>query len=821
MKKKNFLLLGIFVALLTFIGSMQAQQAKDYFNFDERGEAYFSFKVPDRAVLQELALIMSIDEFDPVTNEAIAYASEEEFEAFLRYGLKPTFLTPPSMQRAVEMFDYRSGEKYEWNAYPTYEAYISMMEEFQTKYPSLCTTSVIGKSVENRKLMICKLTSSANTGKKPRVLYTSTMHGDETTGYVVLLRLIDHLLSNYESDPRIKNILDKTEVWICPLTNPDGAYRTGNHTVQGATRYNANNVDLNRNFKDDEAGDHPDGKPWQPEATAFMDLEGNTSFVLGANIHGGTEVVNYPWDNKKERHADDEWYKLISRNYAAACQSISPGYMTSETNSGIINGSDWYVIRGSRQDNANYFHRLREITLEISNTKLVPASQLPKYWNLNKESLLALIEESLYGIHGTVTSAANGQPLKCQILIENHDKRNSDVYSDATTGYYVRPIKAGTYTVKYKAEGYPEATRTITIKDKETVIMDIALGNSVPLPVPDFTASPMTISVGESVQFQDQTTNNPTNWEWTFEGGQPAMSTEQNPLVSYSHPGQYDVTLKVWNASGSNTITKEKFITVNAVMPVAEFVGTPTEIEEGQTVSFQNQSTNATNYVWIFDGGTPATSEDENPTVLYSKAGQYDVTLKAISASGETVKTKEKYITVKKAPVPAPVADFEGTPRKVKKGETVTFKDLSTNNPTSWLWVFEGGSPATSTEQNPVVTYNETGKYDVQLTATNEGGSNVKKAEDYIEVILDDSVEDIVAQTGIVIRPQNGTKQILIEANAPIKAIVLYDINGRVVLKTTPNQLRSTVDLSILPEGIYTINIKTEKSARTEKIHIG
>ena len=175
MKKKNFLLLGIFVALLTFIGSMQAQQAKDYFNFDERGEAYFSFKVSDRAVLQELALIMSIDEFDPVTNEAIAYASEEEFEAFLRYGLKPTFLTPPSMQRAVEMFDYRSGEKYEWNAYPTYEAYISMMEEFQTKYPSLCTTSVIGKSVKDRKLMICTLTSSANTGKKPRVLFNTTM----------------------------------------------------------------------------------------------------------------------------------------------------------------------------------------------------------------------------------------------------------------------------------------------------------------------------------------------------------------------------------------------------------------------------------------------------------------------------------------------------------------------------------------------------------------------------------------------------------------------------------------------------------------------
>lgn len=821
MKKKNFLFLGIFIALLTSMSSLRAQNAKDYFNFEERGEAYFSFTVSDKAVLQDLADIMTIDEFDPATNEVIAYASEKEFQSFLRFGFKPTFLTPPSMQRAVEMFDYRSGAKYEWNSYPTYETYVSMMEEFQTKYPSLCTTSVIGKSVKDRKLLICKLTSSANTGKKPRVLYTSTMHGDETTGYVVLLRLIDYLLSNYESDPRIKNILDKTEVWISPLTNPDGAYRKGNHTVQGATRYNANNVDLNRNFKDDVLGDHPDGNAWQPETTAFMDLESKVSFVLGTNIHGGTEVVNYPWDNKKKRHADNEWYKLISRNYAAACQSISSSYMTSETNSGIINGSDWYVIRGSRQDNANYFHRLREITLEISDIKLVPGSQLPKYWNLNKESLLALIEESLYGIHGTVTSGATGEPLKCQIIIEDHDKDNSDVYSDATTGYYARPIKAGTYTLKYKAEGYPEVTRTISLTDKQTVIMDVVLGAPAPVPVADFTASATTISVGGHVDFKDLSTNNPTNWEWTFEGGTPLISTKQNPTVFYNKPGQYDVTLKVWNPSGQAEITKEKFITVNVVMPVAEFSGSPTEIEEGQTVKFKNQSTNATSYIWLFDGGTPATSEEENPSVVYNKAGKYDVTLKAISTSGETVKTKEKYITVKKAAVVAPEANFEGTPQKIKKGETVSFKDLSTNNPTSWLWVFEGGSPATSTEQNPVITYNETGKYDVQLTATNEGGSNVKKAEDYIEVIVNDAIQDVVAKTGIIIRPQNGTKQIVIEANAPIKAIVLYDINGRTVLKTNPNELRSTIDLSALSEGIYTISIKTKKATRTEKIHIG
>ncbi|WP_373810111.1 M14 family zinc carboxypeptidase, partial [Porphyromonas loveana] len=301
MKKRVFLILGVFVALLASFGSMHAQRAKEYFNFEERGEAYFSFKMPEKKVLAELAQIMSVDKVNAETGTVIAYANEEEFEAFLRYGMKPTILTPPSMERVVEMMDYRPGAKNDWNTYPTYEGYVSMMNEFQANYPSLCTTSSVGKSVKNRELLVCRLTSSVNAGKKPKVFFTSTMHGDETTGYVVMLRLIDYLLSNYETDPRVKNILDKTEVWISPLTNPDGTYRMGNNSVNGATRYNANNIDLNRNFKDDVHGDHPDGKPWQPETQAYMDFQSQHNFVLGMNVHGGAEVVNYPWDNKKER----------------------------------------------------------------------------------------------------------------------------------------------------------------------------------------------------------------------------------------------------------------------------------------------------------------------------------------------------------------------------------------------------------------------------------------------------------------------------------------------------------------------------------------
>src|SRR5205085_3101755 len=61
--------------------------------------------------------------------------------------------------------------------------------------------------------------------------------------------------------------------------------------------------------------------------------------------------------------------------------------------------------------------------------------------------------------------------------------------------------------------------------------------------------------------------------------------------------------------------------------------------------------------------------------------------------------------------VQAPVANFSANPTQVCKGGSLAFTDLSTNTPTSWNWTFAGGTPATSTVQNPVITYNTAGTY--------------------------------------------------------------------------------------------------------------
>ncbi len=81
-------------------------------------------------------------------------------------------------------------------------------------------------------------------------------------------------------------------------------------------------------------------------------------------------------------------------------------------------------------------------------------------------------------------------------------------------------------------------------------------------PVANFTASSTNVTVGGSVTFTDNSTNNPTSWSWTFVGGTPSSSTQQNPVITYSSAGTYAVTLNATNAQGTGTITKNAYITV-------------------------------------------------------------------------------------------------------------------------------------------------------------------------------------------------------------------------------------------------------------------
>ena len=552
--------------ILTFAvivcGNIFAQKSQQELNqlMQQRNEYYFTFNLNGNDDLNAIAHTISVDRVDGTL--VTAYANNKEFAHFQQLGYEVTLQTPPSLVEEVAMWDGSNRATYDWDSYPTYQAYEDMMFQFATDHPENCEIIELGTLPSDRKILIAHLNKGSEEGK-PKFLYTSTIHGDETTGWIMMLRLIDYLLENPD-EPEVQTVMDNIDLYIGPNTNPDGTYHGGNNTVNGATRENANGVDMNRNYADPHGSPHPDGHEYQTETEWFMQFAQDNSFVMAANFHGGAEVMNYPWDNTYTLHADDAWWQMVCHEYADLTHDMNPNYM-SDYNNGITNGAQWYMIGGGRQDYMNGYAQCREVTIECSNSKLPNPNQLPNFWTYNKESLFAYMTQCIYGIHGTVTDAANGQPLHATVTITNHDDAFSIVESHLPAGDYHRPIKGGTYDVTYTCNGYYPKTFTITVSDYETVIQDVQLEAGEGL-IPDFNANMTDVSLGGSVNFTDNTWGaNLVSWEWTFEGGEPATSNVQNPTgITYNAIGHYDVTLTVSNADGqTETITKHNYINVS------------------------------------------------------------------------------------------------------------------------------------------------------------------------------------------------------------------------------------------------------------------
>lgn len=482
------------VLFITFLFSVSVLYGQNYQNYnsqkekagyylENKGIIYFKFSSTSKSFINQLSPKISIDNVKDyrIGYEVYAFANKNEFPEFLKYNIPFEILPLPNESANFQTSDNIS-EIRAWDTYPTYDAFVAMMYQFQTNYPNLCKIIDAGNTVQGRKILFAVISDSVNFKKpKPQFMYTSSIHGDETTGYVLMLRLIDTLLSGYGITPNITNIVKNAEIWINPLANPDGTYKGGNNTVNGAWRYNANSYDLNRNFPDPAAGPTPGGTR-QIETTNFMNIAKLNNFVMSMNFHGGAEVFNYPWDTWSRLHPDDDWYIFQGVRYVDTVHANAPSTYLDDLLGypnipGIVNGFDWYRITGGRQDYMTYFHGSREVTLEISNSKLLSPSLLPAHWNYNGKSFINYITQCLYGVRGIITDSLTGQPVRAKVRVTGKEIADSTwINSDSLTGNYNRLIKNGTYTFTFSAANY--VTKTVTgviAKNDSTTILDVAL----------------------------------------------------------------------------------------------------------------------------------------------------------------------------------------------------------------------------------------------------------------------------------------------------------------------------------------------------------
>ncbi len=445
--------------------------------------------IDGRAELERLTRLVGIEDVRGL--EVRAVASPRQLEGLRAAGY--TWQILPSI--AVKADDitmcppgWEDDPGRSWSCYPSYPQYEALMHRFANDRPELCRLVDLGPSANvlrpHRLWAVIVSDHPDDDEDEPEVLLTSTMHGDETTGFVLMLRLIDHLLAGYGVDSAITYLVDATEIWVNPLANPDGTYFGGDDTVAGAIRnYTTaaggnSEVNPNRNFPDFEDGDHPDGNPWWPETAAMMALAQQKTFVLSANFHGGAEVVNYPWDTVERRHRDNHWFRDLARDWARLAQSDGPaGYMTGISNSGITNGHDWYEIDGGRQDFMTYFHGGRELTIEISETKLLPADELDDFWRWNRRALLDFIAHAHLGIRGVVTNSL-GRPVAATIEVLGIDRKadGSTVRTDPAVGDYHRLLLPGLYDLEVRSAGcLPLEMPGVAVIDGEATRVDAEL----------------------------------------------------------------------------------------------------------------------------------------------------------------------------------------------------------------------------------------------------------------------------------------------------------------------------------------------------------
>lgn len=476
MLKRLFLALAM---LPTLLFSQQTINDAILYN----GEAHISILKSDIEDLKGLEEVLYIDEhfFDEEAFQAIVPLPK--LQDFIDLGIDYTLLEHPNKAIEAEVVDLKSYNEAKstdcssfLSGYPSYGLYEQMMMDFAADYPDICRYEEIGTLPSGRKLLAVVISDNVNEiENEPRFLYTSSMHGDELAGYMMTMRMIQEMLCNYSSDPDIAFLVDNIEIWINPLANPDGTYAWGNNTLNGARRTNANFVDLNRNYLDPDDGPNPDGNSYQPETVAFMQFAEDVHFDMSSNMHGGVEVANYPWDTWSFTHADDDWWVHVCRQYADTAQANSPGGYFNFQDNGITNGYDWYPVEGGRQDFMTYFHRGREMTLELSDQKLLSTSQFDNYWNYNRQSLYYYMQQSLYGLRGIVSDADTGEPLVANVSIVNHDMENSDVFSRLPIGNYHRYLYEGSYDVTFSADGYESQTITVEIANDESTVLNIAL----------------------------------------------------------------------------------------------------------------------------------------------------------------------------------------------------------------------------------------------------------------------------------------------------------------------------------------------------------
>lgn len=298
-----------------------------------------------------------------------------------------------------------------------------------------------------------------------------------------------------------------------------------------------------------------------------------------------------------------------------------------------------------------------------------------------------------------------------------------------------------------------------------------------------FVASQQEICSEDAVQFT-ALSEGAANYNWTFEGGIPATSTDPNPLVVFENWGSFGVSLEVNNSVSNDALEVENYIVVNGVdlEIVPSNASNPIDADGSVQLEVMGNS-NVEDLIFEWSNGI----NTSNPGQL--ARGNYSVIVTDLYGC-----TSEEAFSID-SDIPPMVAAIQVERKKVCEGAITIFEEVSNNEAISYEWQFIGAETLSSNERNPSIAFTKTGLYDVQLIVADAYTSDTLLLENFIEV---GSPPNLWVETN---PPQLG------EEDGEIKLTVLNETPSTIIEWDLG---RKDSELKNLGEGTYRVTISNE-----------
>lgn len=318
-------------------------------------------------------------------------------------------------------------------SYHTYESAVQELQDLAKQHPDLAQFIVLGKSAEGRDLVALKISSDAksDTSRKKGVVITGLTHAREWATMESAMKVAKDLVNGYGKDEKVKQKLDKLEIWVVPFVNPDGYVFSRNEigwwrknmrpiTNTGCPKHPDSvdakswhiGVDLNRNYYDGNpdhfeiyrpkgdtpcniqddfsaTSDYPGEETYrgpsggsEPETKILMDLELKKPNIIGViDLHSYGEMLLYPWGHTHDKVPNVEAYKEIGKRINNAMENRYK----------LMQSADLYPASGISEDIHQANGKI-SFTFEIGQSFFPTEKELPELTKLVSKGCAAFLD---------------------------------------------------------------------------------------------------------------------------------------------------------------------------------------------------------------------------------------------------------------------------------------------------------------------------------------------------------------------------------------------------------------------------------------------